>query len=186
MRNAKSPRIEGVAFELALSARAAPDEGTFRREALAACGRLIPYDTAVFSERAHAGLTTVDVDAHALELIRHCERNFTRYLPDIGRALVVGARDGGFLDHDIYSAHERQNFPVFCEVVRPQRVRSSLMLTPRWRGQVLGFLRLERHGRMPFSRQDLDRALALLSTIELSVMALRQPRPATDPLPLPG
>jgi len=179
--------LRNEAVELALRARAAVDAPRFRGEVLAAYARLVPYDTAVFSEAGQPGpVTTVDVDGSALRLIQCCEHNTARYLPDLKPALRAAAREGGFVDHEIYSLHERLNLPLFAEISRPQGVRSTLMLTPRWRGTVLGFIRLERHGGTPFGRDDLRLATALLPTIELALMAFRAPPPTEDPQGLPG
>jgi hypothetical protein len=67
----------------------------------------------------------------------------------------VAAREGGFLDHEVFSSRERDTLPLYCEVVRPQGIRSSLVLGPTWRGRALGLIRLQRHGGLPFSRREL-------------------------------
>src|SRR6185369_17957762 len=88
---------ENTARELALAAREVADPPAFRREALAACSHLVPYDTAVFSGGGPAELTTVAVDNQALAFIHHCQRNFVRYMPELGKALAAAEREGGIL-----------------------------------------------------------------------------------------
>jgi len=174
-----------AAEELALLARGALDAPSFRREVLRAYRGLVPYDTAVFSEQDHRDpLTVVEVDRPALELIRHCELNFHRYLPHLRKRLEVAAREGGFLDHEVFSSRERDTLPLYCEVVRPQGIRSSLVLAPTWRGRALGLIRLQRHGGLPFSRRDFDCGTQLLPTIELGLVALRSALPPGE-LPAP-
>jgi DNA-binding CsgD family transcriptional regulator len=165
---------QNLAVELALRARDAPDAPAFRREVLDVYRGLIPYDTAVFTEPVRsAPITTVDVDSAAFQLITHCERNFARYEPDLRRPLEVARRVGGFVDHEVYSSRDRRELPIYCEMVKPQRVRSILLLLPAWKGNVLGMIRLERHGARPFSHEDVDAATALLPVVEVGVAALR-------------
>jgi DNA-binding CsgD family transcriptional regulator len=175
-----------VAIELAARAHAAGDSPQFRREALAVLGRLVPFDTAVFSEADHPDpISTIDVDRAARAVIDHCERNQARYGPDLKKAFGVAARQGGFLDHEVYSTGERRNLPLYCDVVRPQGVRFTLALLAQWRGRPLGLIRLERHGRQPFSRRALEQTAALAPLIGMALATLRHPGPAPAPLPLP-
>jgi DNA-binding CsgD family transcriptional regulator len=168
-----------LAVELALRARDAPDAPTFRRELLDVYRGLISYDTAVFSEPLrHVSITTVDVESAAVDLIKQCERNFARYEPDLRRPLEVARRVGGFVDHEVYSSRDRRELPIYCEIVKPQRVRSTLVLLPVWKGNVVGMIRLQRHGGKPFSRVDIDAATALLPVVEIAVAALRSTRSA--------
>jgi DNA-binding CsgD family transcriptional regulator len=162
-----------LAVELALRARDAPDSLTLRRDVLDVYRALISYDTAVFCQPGRpASITTVDVDSTALELIVHCERNFARYEPDLRRPLEVARRFGGFVDHEVYSSRDRRELPIYNDVVHPQRIRSILLLLPAWKGNVVGMIRLERHGAKPFSREDVGASIALLPAVEVAVAAL--------------
>jgi DNA-binding CsgD family transcriptional regulator len=171
-----------LAVELALRARDAPDAPAFRREALDIYRALIPYDTAVFSEPLRpAAITTVDVDRAAFDLIEHCERNFARYEPDLRGSLEVARRVGGFVDHEVYSSRDRRELPIYCEMVRPQGISSILMLLPAWKGNVVGMIRLQRHASTPFSREDVDAAVAFLPVVEVGLAALRStPSPVAE------
>ena len=177
-----------LSAELAVRARAAAGAPAFRAEVLAAYRELVPYDSAVFTDPdRNDPLTAVDVDLAQLELIRECERNFSRYACDLRKAFEAARREGGFLDGEVFSARERRELPVFCEIVRPQGTRWTLALVPRWRGTSLGMIRLERKGRRPFVRRDLEQAVALLPVIELGLSALRSTASsATFPLPRLG
>jgi DNA-binding CsgD family transcriptional regulator len=174
--------VGDAAVELADRAWRAPLAGSFRREVLDVYGRLVPYDTAVFTEGGPDGLTTAAVEAPALALIRHCEENTSLYLPDWRKGLDLAQRTGGFLDHEVFSIRERWELPLYCEVVRPQGVRSTVMVLPRWQGEPLGMIRLERHEGPPFTPRDLARALQLLPTVALTLRARRSP---AMPAPVP-
>jgi DNA-binding CsgD family transcriptional regulator len=163
-----------MAAELALFAQAAPDAPAFRRHALETYGTIVPCDSAVFSEPLrHDPLTTINVDSTAFQAITHCEQNFQRYEADLRRPLDMARREGGFLDHEVYTSRDRRELRLYREVVAPQRIRSTLMLVPCWRGNVVGLIRLQRHGGTPFSRNDLERATRMLPVIELAIVTLR-------------
>ena len=165
--------VHRAAAELAIRARDSAKTGSFRSEALATYRTLVPHDTALFSEFSSAEpATTVDISQTALDLISRCERDFQRYLPDMQKQLQFAEREGGFLDHEVYSLHERRTLPIYTEISLPQGVRSTLLLMPRWRSKPLGYIRLQRHSGKPFSRAEFDRARALLPTIELALTAL--------------
>jgi DNA-binding CsgD family transcriptional regulator len=163
-----------VVAELASRAKDAPDVPAFRREVLDAYRTLVPFDTAVFSEPIrHESTTTIDVDSNALQIIQHCERNFHRYEPDLRGPLELARKVGGFVDHEVYSSRDRRELRLYREIVGPQRVRSSVVLTPCWRGSTVGIIRLERHGGTRFSQGDLELATTLLPVIQLAMVALR-------------
>lgn len=160
--------------DLAQRMRYAKNLDGLRAEVLAACGERVPYDGAVFIEyRPGHALTTVGMDREALELIRYCESSWDRYRDDLRKCFAAASRYGGFLDRDVYSSRERRELPLFCEVVRPQRVRSTLVLAPRWNGVTLGMIRLERRGALCFSDADFARIFLLLPVIELGLVAHR-------------
>jgi DNA-binding CsgD family transcriptional regulator len=179
-------KVGDAAVELADRAWRAPLAASFRRQVLDVYGWLVPYDTGVFTEDRLDGLTTAAVEASALALIRHCEENASHYLPDWRKGLHVAQRTGGFLDHEVFSVRERRELPLYCEVVRPQGVRSTVMVRPRWHGEPLGMIRLERHQGPPFTRRDLARALQLLPTVALTLGARRSPAPAAPRPELAG
>jgi DNA-binding CsgD family transcriptional regulator len=160
--------------ELAERARRLSSAAEFRGLALATCRRLVPSDRGVFTEvRRQGTVTALDVDRESLDIIDHCERNIARYASDV-RPVYQASRDsGGCLDCEVYSSRDRRELPFFCDIVRPQGVRSTIVLIPRWRGEMLGMLRLERTHGQPFRARDLTRALSLLPTIELGLAAFR-------------
>lgn len=146
----------------------------YHLQVVAGCRELAPCDSVVVSEPLQPnGLTTVDVDPSARQLIELCEDEYARFAPDLANALQEGARTGGFIDGEVYSARDRRELPIFCEVVRPQRVQSGLVLTPHWRRRPLGNIRLQRHGGAPFRPSDLEQVLALLPVVELGLVLLR-------------
>jgi DNA-binding CsgD family transcriptional regulator len=178
--------VGDAAVELAVRARESGAASSFRHAVLAVCGRLLPCDTAVFSgEGWPDGPVTAGVGDRELALIRHCEEQARRYLPDWRKGVEAAVREGGFVDHEIFSAQERRELPLYCDVIRPQGVRSTVLLRASDQGRTLGMVRLERHSGPPFGRRDLQRGRALLPTIELALMALGTAAPARAPLALP-
>jgi DNA-binding CsgD family transcriptional regulator len=160
--------------ELAERARGLEGLADFRLLALAMCREIVGGDRGVFTEMQRPGaITVLDVDSESLDIINYCESNVGRYAADIRPVFSAALRGGGCVDHEVFSSRDRHELPIFCEVVRPQRVRSSLILVPRWRGEGLGMMRLERTGRRAFTTTDLARALRLLPTIELGLLAFR-------------
>lgn len=172
-----APRLAVQAAELAALARSEVTMREYHSRVIAACRALVPCDSAVVSEPQQPdGLTTSDVDATARQLIDFCESNYATFAPDLSRGLNQGARVGGFVDCEVYSLHERFELGIFCEVLRPQGIRSAVVLTPRWRKRPLGNIRLQRHGGTPVSQADLERLLPLLPAIELGLVLLRSDR----------
>jgi DNA-binding CsgD family transcriptional regulator len=159
--------------ELAYRAREATTLEQFRGEVLAICREVAAYDCAVLTEyQRHQPVATVNVGGEALELIRYCEGNLPRYAADLHKCFAATRRSGGMVDVDVYSSRERRELALFREIVRPQGIRSTVALTPRWRGVMRGMIRLERHGLgSPFTERDLRNAIALLPIIELGLAA---------------
>jgi len=158
--------------ELVWRARTTADVGEFATHALATYETTVRYDRALITRKGgHEPLVSVGVDRHSLEIVRYCQQNLDRYAPDLRKALAFARRTGGFIDSEVYSARDRRELPFFCDIVHPQRVRSSLVLTPRWQGTDLGTIRLERDGRLPFTPRDFARAVALLPVIEVCFVA---------------
>jgi len=172
--------------ELAARARGLRNVGEFRTHALEVCRRLVAFDRAVFTGFGpHEPAAVVDVDQEGLESIAQCERNHRRYTGDIRPVLEAGLRHGGCIDWQIYSSRDRRELPIFCEIVRPQRVVWTLILIPRWRSDILGMVRLERGRGRAFATSDLERALSLLPTVELGLAAFRSVAPGLAGTPLP-
>jgi len=165
---------ERLALQLAEHARHARDTPEFRAHALRDVGSLIAHDTAVFSEfGCNDPLTVVGVDAHALEIIQYCERNFHLYSDEVEPLFSVARKVGGIVDSEIFSAEKRGKLSFYAEIMRGQGIRSVLMLLPRWRGRTMGNFRFERHGPPDFTLDDLAVALRVLPTVEIGLAALR-------------
>jgi DNA-binding CsgD family transcriptional regulator len=175
-----------LSAELVLKARDATDLREVGVEILGTLRQVADYDHAVLvTPRGREPLAAVDADRGHLELIQHCQRNLPRYAADILKGLVVARQLGGFADLEVYSTRDRRELPLFCDVVRPQGVRATLVVVPRWKGIDLGMIRLERRGRIPFTPRDRERAVALLPTVELLLAAHGASPPPQEGSPLP-
>jgi DNA-binding CsgD family transcriptional regulator len=176
----------GLSAELALRARHAANARDLAKEVLALYRNIADYDCAVFMRpRDHEPLATVGVERAQLEIIQHCQRNLADYAGDLRKGMAFAHRLGGYADIEVYSSRERRELPLFCDIVRPQGVRATLVLAPRWKGIDLGMIRLERCGRISFTSTDRERAVDLLPTVEVAMAAhglLSDPVGAT-PLP---
>jgi DNA-binding CsgD family transcriptional regulator len=162
--------------ELVGRAREARTIGEFREQVLKVLRAVVPYDRAVFTEYCgHEPIMSVNVDAASLQLIRYCESNYQRYALELRRCFQMVRHVGGCLDIDLYSSRERRELPLFREVIQPQHVRSTIVLTPRWHRALLGMIRLERVSAPHFLRCDLDRAIALLPAVEVGLRAHHAP-----------
>ena len=171
-----------IMTELALRAREARHQDEYRAACLACLRALVDFDSAVFSEVGNpVPLATLHVPAAHLAWIERCERGWRRYREDLRRALAVCEQEGAFIDTELYSAAERSRSRVYAEVILPQEIRSMLTLMPRWRGEALGVLRLQRHGGRPFARADQEAAQQVLPVLELGLVAsASRHRPASS------
>jgi DNA-binding CsgD family transcriptional regulator len=97
-------------------------------------------------------------------------RAYAQRLPafekDLTRARAVMAREGGFVDVEVYSERERANLPAFAELVRPERISSMLMAPVHCNGAASGTVTLLRKGRTSrFTHDLLLRAIPLLRAV---------------------
>jgi DNA-binding CsgD family transcriptional regulator len=97
-------------------------------------------------------------------------RAYAQRLPaferDLTRARAVMAREGGFVDVEVYSERERRNLPAFAELVRPERISSMLMAPVHCNGVASGTVTLLRKGRASrFTHDLLLRAIPLLRAV---------------------
>jgi DNA-binding CsgD family transcriptional regulator len=170
----QSSTCERYALDLAHCAREVADSRTFRAFALAALSELIGSDSAIFVEPAsEPPFVTTGIDDRALAVIEYCERNLPRYSHEVAKALTEAHRTGGVIDRDVFSSDERSRSAFYGEIVQAQGIDSMLILVPRWRGRVLGMLRLQRAARPAFRADDLTLAKRLLPSIEVGLVALQ-------------
>lgn len=108
-----------------------------------------------------------------LELIKQSARFAkTRYAQDILPVFAQSTRVGACLDIDFYTTDRSRRASIYHrEVLAPAGVRSMMLICARWQGQALLRLNLNRHGRQPFRRTDLEKVLGLLPTLEAAVAA---------------
>lgn len=118
-------------------------------------------------------LVTRNLDETKVAIIERATRLApTRYASDLSAPTQAFLRTGAALDHELFTEHEREQLPIFREVVRPAGLDSLLFLCLRWRREPMMLIHLSRGGGQAFDAGALDRALDLLPTIELAMAAI--------------
>jgi DNA-binding CsgD family transcriptional regulator len=165
--------VAGVIGDLVSEAGALPNLYLFRTAALAHARRLVEFDSAIFlpSEREAPG--TFNKAPEFTRTYRHYRERQQDYRADLVKG-ERAARDGGFIDTEVYSFGERQRLSFFCEILRPQSISSRIVAYVSFRGQPTATIHLCRHDRSrPFRPDQLVTFLRLLPAIALAQAALR-------------
>ena len=167
--------------ELALTARQARDRPSFVLRALELLSGVLPFESAVFSRsEPETSPTLFGIEPGALPLIERCERHFADYVPEVQPVFDAAARDGGVIDRNVFGSNFIRAPRFYAEIMRPQRLTSSLILMPRWGNRGLGILRMERHSGPHFRDTHLSQALALMPLFELAMTALAFTPPGAE------
>lgn len=141
-----------------------------------------------FAIRCEAGAPLIahNADSELSELAaRTLDYRTTKYAADLMPAFTTSERRGGCLDSEFFpSERSKLDSPYFREVLAPVGARSMMLLCASWKGRPLLRLTLNRHGMQCFRKEDLERALHLLPTLEASVVASMANDIAQAPSPL--
>jgi DNA-binding CsgD family transcriptional regulator len=178
--------IDLVFDELVAQADACSSRERFRMVVLEQLGRLAPFDSAVFLPRSTIDRpTTINKTPRHAEIYRHFRVREASYQRDLARAHAAAARDGAYLDSDVYSLAERDRLPFFGDILRPQGITSRLVAHVRFRGQVTATVHLCRHGRAPaFQRSELELVQRTAPILGLTGAALEPRDQSLDRGPL--
>jgi hypothetical protein len=143
---AELPIVEGGAVqaldlvELIDAASAEPEGDGFRRVAVEHAVRALGADTSFF----------VPFDENFLSRVPAYVRRFGEnqlYRRNLARSFQAGAANGGaFIDSEVFSVWERDNLPIFCDLLRPEGISSTLCAAINFRGHMSGLMHLCRHG----------------------------------------
>lgn len=108
------------------------------------------------------------LDEEQLHYARLCHAHYeTRYAESLAPIFRQAHLLGGCLTEDAYSESALERTVLHQEILRPSKIRSAIHLCASWRGQPLLRINLTRHGIQRFRPAELERALALLPTIEI-------------------
>lgn len=180
MREVADTIKDNWARELVDMAQAQPSFDEFGEHVLEVLERVVGFDTGLLVRcYGESRLLSRNVDSEQLHYahLGH-ELATTRYAADLRPAIVRSYQQGGCLTGEAYSRSQLENTRLWSEVLRPSRVRSSIHLCARWRGEMLLQFHLSRHGAQHYGLADLDRALRILPTIEICHASLPRASPA--------
>lgn len=167
--------LNKLALDLNAFAHEARSVEEMRLKALEALALIAPTDTAVFAplQADEWPFVSKGLSASDRKLVVECEQSIGRYMGDVKQAFDIGIRTGGYINTEVYTVAERNELPIFREILSKQHISCEAGLFPMWRGQSLGFIRLSRHGRASHIRsRELERAVRLLPTISLTLHAV--------------
>jgi len=163
-------RATGLLAEVARSSRSVSE---LCEESFAIFKQVVSFESAVFTEpNTPTPLAHVGLDGTDLGYIHRCETNIARYAPELKNAFAIARRVGGFLDTEVFSSRDRRELRLYNEIVKPQRVTSTILLQPSWHDGPLGIMRLQRYGTA-FSRDEFATALQLMPVLQVSMAAVR-------------
>src|SRR5581483_1579704 len=166
--------IDSVSGDLVAQANACTGADQFQRVLLEQLARVAPYDSAIYLPRSNVERPTVlGKPTRYNEIYRRFRVGEAGYFRDLARAQAVAARDGAYLDSEIYSLAERRSLGFFVEILAPQHITSRLVVHVAFRGRVMAAVNLGRHGRSPaFQRGDLELMQRLAPLVGLTCAAV--------------
>ena len=122
-------------------AHATPTADAFRNLLLDVLAEVVHSDSALFFH--DRGVVARGVDR---SMGRHYLERHAVYKPDLCRVVEATRLNGAFVDHRLYSSHERRTLPFFTEFLRPRGITSWLGISLRAFGALSGTIQLARHG----------------------------------------
>jgi DNA-binding CsgD family transcriptional regulator len=117
------------------------------------------------SQVAGVGSSVAFIDRYLRERVRYEKSN---------RPMFLALERGPALDHEVYTARERDRLEVYDEVLNPQGAHSVMAGWVAHRGRKLGVVVLKRHGRSrDFVARDLSALAQRLPALALAEAGLR-------------
>ena len=164
----------GFESDLLAACQDSGDADAFAAWTLERLSSLIGFDSAIVVSTGESRPRAHQHKRPYLHLLRQLAADPRRYAPDLEKTRRVAARDGAFLDTEIFSLRERTRSPFYVDVVRPQGIGAQLCASTGFGGRALSTLYLCRHGSARFRPRELDRfrrAVPLLALAEAALAA---------------
>jgi hypothetical protein len=164
--------IDGVMED----AGGAPDLRSFRRSLIERTRAFIGLDSAVIVpvDASYGSDDPRECVGVAAPLFEHFLQNQQRYFSALVPLNQTMARNGGLaLNHDVYSATDRERLAFYSEIAKPGGITSVLSCAMSFRGRPLAGFGLNRHGRSSWFRmRDLERLRRVLPIIGMADTAV--------------
>jgi DNA-binding CsgD family transcriptional regulator len=134
------------------------------------------FDSAVYVPLSHPQGGPASLNRDEPETARYHGLFVARpayYGPSLEKGRLVADANGGvYVDTLVYSARERDALPFFADIVRPQKIRSQIVLMVSFHGRSRGSIHLCRHGSgTPFSPEDAAVLRQLVPALALAQAA---------------
>jgi DNA-binding CsgD family transcriptional regulator len=149
------------------------DASKLRTWVLRQIGALLPFDSAMFlSPRLHEAPSWVNKE-HFHKLYWNYANKPSHYQQGLEKGRKAAQKLGGaFIDTEVFSVDDRQNLPIYADMMRPQGINCQIVARPTLHDQLSGTMYLCRHGIGQFRAKDLDQILRFLPVIALSYFAV--------------
>jgi DNA-binding CsgD family transcriptional regulator len=161
-----------LSSEALAHARDCADPHAHARWLLARLEREVGFDSAVYLPLSGGAPVCVNKDGFE-RFARAFVRDSSRYGEGMAKADAAAKLGGGvYVDTDVFDARERDALPLYAEVVRPQGIRSQLVIHADFHGRRAAIAYLCRHGRArAFSARELAQVRPVVPAVAMAQLA---------------